>query len=429
MRAIHLTACIAILSLTYIGQASRCPFHRKAASSRDSLHGHSSADASPKRKTLESDESSPDVKSMEATDKKENTFLSQLLLWLSEKFGWRSQESVEQRWDYSRLIELESNWSELKPWKTKLNLIWDEITSSPSLSNHYPSLSEFFFRLILVGDDFSRLRLPLTFRPYANTQKVLHAGGSYGRVLFRWTDVKFRQQHTGLFSEPVAEAIMSASAGNPFVGNQSAAFGWGFKFMRSNVAPASILTLNAFLGRGAYWNVFGFMTCNHASVAEMAALIATVIGWSNFPNQNGLSNMARFKLNGEETRDPNFPYSLCFIPNPLLTQRIGDPTTLSSLSSVHSQFRLVEPEEHLFDIVAIFHPKVLVEPDLLLNPTYASRVGEVIALSKFTRSQFGDSRLFFQHQPFDDDLLIKPEWVPYMTLNNMIREGALGAYR
>lgn len=182
-------------------------------------------------------------------------------------------------WNDSRLFELEGNWSEDQSWSEKLNRIYSEIQSSPTIPNTYPTISEFFFRLILLGDDFTRLRLPATFRPFANTRKVLHAGGMFGRISLHWTDSKFRQQYTGLFSDGVIDGIMSGSGGNPYVGNQSASFGWGMKFFRSGVNPATILTLNAFLGGGAYWNTFGYMTCNHASIAEMAGLIPTLVGW------------------------------------------------------------------------------------------------------------------------------------------------------
>lgn len=410
-------------------QSSGCPFHRLMSSNS----------ASHRRRATAVDETLESKSSERPTNSPIEWLLSSSISrWLSHRFNWDTKQQEDNisditddnRWPYSRLIQLESDWDENnQTWQTKIDRIWNEIITSPPISNRNPYLLEFIFRLALLGDDFTRLRLPLTFRPYDNSQKVLHSSGSFGRVRFRWTDQAFRSQHTGIFSEPTAEAIMSSSGGNRFVGNQSASFGYGFQFFRTNVSPGTILSLNSFFGGGAYWNVFGYMSCNHASLAEMSSLLPTIPGWTKFPHQNGLRHLATYNLNGDQAPRPIFPYSLCFVPNPELTKRVGTPPTLSSLSSLFSQFALVHPGERLFDIVAIFHPKFLNNPNLLLNPQYARIVGDVIALAPFTRSQFGDSRLFFQHQPFDDDLLLRPDWLPYMTLRNMVREGAVSACR
>lgn len=332
-------------------------------------------------------------------------------------------------WGYDRLTRLESNWSENQTWQQKLKRVWEEIIVSPSKPNRYASLVELFFRLTLLGDDFTLLAKPLTFRPYSNTLKLLHSSSSYARVIFKWDDNDFRRNHTGIFSEPMAEAIVSASVGNAFVSNQSLAYGLAFKFFRSNVPSATILTLNAFFGRGASWNAFSYMTCNHISLAEMSVLLPTVPGWTVFPNQNGLLETALYNLEGEKHTSPRFPYALCFIPNSKLANSVGSPATFSHLSSLHSQFELVQPGDHLLDVVAIFHPRVLADPELISDPQIARHVGKVFALTTFTQSRFGDSRLFFQHAPFDTDLAARPDWIPYMSVRNLVKEGALGAYR
>lgn len=343
-------------------------------------------------------------------------------------FSSHRRRALQETWGQQRLFTLESNWSESQDWRTKLDRIWNEIQASPRVSNHYPSLLEYLFRLFLLGDDYTRLRLPLTFRPSMNTVKTLHSSGAFGRIRLRWTDADFRSAHTGLFSEPEIEGIMSGSGGNPFVGNQSVAYGWGLKFFRTNAPPANILTLNAFFGGGAYWNVLGYMTCNHASIAEMSALGPTLAGWSRFPNQNGLKTMAAFTINGTEVRVPKFPYALCFVPNMVLRDRIGSPTVSSPMSAIPPQMGLIRIGERILDVVAILHPRVLEHPSLLRDRRFVRRVGDVWVTGTFQRSQFADSRLFFQHQPFDDDLLVRPDWIPYMNLRNLLREGSFGVY-
>eukprot|EP00923_Selenidium_pygospionis_P004785 GHVN01007932.1.p1 GENE.GHVN01007932.1~~GHVN01007932.1.p1 ORF type:complete len:227 (-),score=36.04 GHVN01007932.1:428-1108(-) len=47
----------------------------------------------------------------------------------------------------------------------------------------------------------------------------------------------------------------------------------------------------------------------------------------------------------------------------------------------------------------------------------------------FVNSTFGDRKLFVQHQPFEDDLMYRPDWNRYMNPYYLSRTGAPFAYR
>merc|ERR1719384_2994379 len=41
-------------------------------------------------------------------------------------------------------------------------------------------------------------------------------------------------------------------------------------------------------------------------------------------------------------------------------------------------------------------------------------IADLVLTSKLTTSNFGDRRLFFRHQNMADDVILKPEWDPYL---------------
>jgi len=41
------------------------------------------------------------------------------------------------------------------------------------------------------------------------------------------------------------------------------------------------------------------------------------------------------------------------------------------------------------------------------------KIAQIKTASKMTTSNWSDEHLFFRHQRMDDDLKLKPEWVPY----------------
>ena len=43
-----------------------------------------------------------------------------------------------------------------------------------------------------------------------------------------------------------------------------------------------------------------------------------------------------------------------------------------------------------------------------------THIANLVLTSKLTTSNFGDRRLFFRHQNMADDVILKPDWDPYL---------------
>lgn len=314
---------------------------------------------------------------------------------------------------------IELYWTENWSHDKKIAQIWMAAIGTKGQRGRWPTIFETLRRFTFETDDFRRLQLPATFRPYSDNLKILHGSGSHALVNFEFTDNKY----SGIFSDKSVAAIMTASTGNQMRPNTTTQFGWGFKFFRTNTEAAHVLTLNVLAGEPDY-NMFKYMTCNHAPLSTMFFLYPKSRGWTLFPGQNGLSNVARANKAGEHFDPPVFPYALCFIPRSDIQERLQTPTAF-----VHPQTQLqhIPMGAVILDVIAIEHPIVLENPGALMQ--YSSKIGEVRVMSEFMLSSFIDHRLFIQHQAFEEDLLHRPDWRPYMTPANLFNEGPLFAYR
>ena len=108
---------------------------------------------------------------------------------------------------------------------------------------------------------------------------------------------------------------------------------------------------------------------------------------SKIPTHLGLSDLSAYDQDGQEVSDINFPFQLRLDPNPALTG-----TTFEKVPSIPAGTKL-------YDVYA------QANPDAPFN-----RIGAITTTSAFVVSTYGDEILFFQHQRFEEDLALRPEW-------------------
>ncbi len=151
------------------------------------------------------------------------------------------------------------------------------------------------------------------------------------------------------------------------------------------------------------WNFFKYPLSNHisfqgASPELMTGLAylgtATPSKWAGFV---GLSAFASFAEDGSSVGTPVFPFQLVFYPNERL--RSGFPDSGPSRDLFSTQLSNLQPGQHLYSIYAIDTP-------------FAAEVlvGEIVIVSQFQPSGFGDGVLFMQHTRFDDDASLRPDF-------------------
>lgn len=236
-----------------------------------------------------------------------------------------------------------------------------------------------------------------------------------------------RDYYTGLFDTDNAEGYISYSKGFR-INNVTNFAGVGLRLFRDNAVPASFL--------GAWnapslpnWNLFDYLICNHYNWVSSLALSLVGPGrmgqgWTKFFNQFGLVHMANTTKGGVSVSNPKYPYGICLVPSEILRERFRGTTACFNFYAI---LRFVRKGEKLYDVVAIKEPIVLEDPQLLHQ--YSHQIGEIFLTDNFVNSTFGDTRLFVQHQPFEEDLAYRPDWVKYANPYYLSRTGAPFAYR
>lgn len=85
-----------------------------------------------------------------------------------------------------------------------------------------------------------------------------------------------------------------------------------------------------------------------------------------------------------------------------------DEFEISSEEELDFAFINIAPFTEIFEVVAQDHP------ENVLNNNY-NIIGRIQILSPIANSVFGDSKLFFKHQQFEEDLAINKHWIENMN--------------
>lgn len=111
---------------------------------------------------------------------------------------------------------------------------------------------------------------------------------------------------------------------------------------------------------------------------------------THLPFSTGTGHVATMKMDGDEEDAPWFPYELQLMINPdAHTEYTDGDDPLDYLTNLQ-----VPEDEPLFTVWARDMPD-----DDTLTP-----IGEIYLDDMFSRSRFGDTRMFFQHENFNRDI-------------------------
>lgn len=318
--------------------------------------------------------------------------------------------------------------------REKLNIAWHMMKSNQE-PEPYPSILETLVRFLLYQtDDTSRVKLQQTFRPFPNKKKVIHTQSAFGKI--RWNAVPTYLGYTGLLADSNVDGIISFSfAPNQLVGNFSSSFGVGVKLLRDNALPGSFVSMfplivyRTIAPIGSQWNIFAQgPICTHLSFLgglglmiagrkQPASAIPPEFAF-NYPNNIGLLNLADATATGQPVTNPRMPYTLCLRPNAYLAERYKNQ---EPWKHPVEQLRKLPPGTHMFDLVAVDHPRAIL--DFLHMNSYAVKIGEIWSNSEFISSKWGDQMWFIQHQDWELDLQVRPEWRSCMNLRTIYLEG------
>ena len=116
-----------------------------------------------------------------------------------------------------------------------------------------------------------------------------------------------------------------------------------------------------------------------------------------------VKGLADYDAYGNREYKPKWPFMMRLLPNDVCG--IPDHYTGNFAESVYRK-GCIPAGTTLFDVFAMAEPKELGGKEQL--------IGHIVTTSKMVTSTYGDTRLFFRHQRFEEDLAARPEWRPFV---------------
>lgn len=178
----------------------------------------------------------------------------------------------------------------------------------------------------------------------------------------------------------------------------------GYKLLRDGMDSANFVSMYSVDGQDDL-NFFANDFSNHIPHPESLALkplevrFATATDWIQTV---GLSEMASYTQDGHKEASPVFPWKLRF-------EVSGEYKFASTVDEGYTDFR-----EDLMSITegsTLYYIHAWDKPEELGGTE--TRIGKIMTRSETTTSYWGDEHMYIRHERMDDDLAIKPEWIPY----------------
>jgi hypothetical protein len=179
--------------------------------------------------------------------------------------------------------------------------------------------------------------------------------------------------------------------------------------LRTGVLSGNLFSMYSLVGQPSF-NFFRNNFTNHPPLlcsdvhGSLKLLYDKFSTASSWPTTVGLSQLAAFDENGVRASSPRYPYQLWLVPNPDLTAAYPDqPAPGWTDQTLANQLNQIPVGTILYSIYALENPW-----------DSAELIGYLQTTSFFTTSMWGDKNMFFEHTRMEEDLLLHPDWKPYL---------------
>jgi len=272
-------------------------------------------------------------------------------------------------------------------WKD--NWLWPRITAGHS-SGPWPNQAGIFAESVKTTfEDLSDVA------NHGRT-KYIHSVGAVAQVELQ---VAPSSPFTGIFATGSSRALLRLSTAKE-PSSSSITPGFGLKFLRDNATSGNLVAMPGLDGQSDF-NIWKLNYTNHLTLPTSWALKIVAQKFtqaSRCPLMVGLTDIAQYGEDGKQVATPVAPFHLVFVPNLSMkfpSAPYGEDTFLSLLEQV-------PVSSTLFEVYASRGP----------GDAANILVGTLKSRSKFTRSAFGDTNLFFRHQYMEEDFRYNPSWLP-----------------
>ena len=117
----------------------------------------------------------------------------------------------------------------------------------------------------------------------------------------------------------------------------------------------------------------------------------------NIQNYYKLQHYCRYDQNGNEEKEPIFPWTIILKPTGLVKFREGDSPIVEFLNQFKDNISNGSP---IYDFVTYENP----------DDDEGTVLAQTVVVDGCYPSRYGDEKMFFQHHSFEEDLKLRPEW-------------------
>mmetsp|Transcript_23977 Transcript_23977/g.58038 ORF Transcript_23977/g.58038 Transcript_23977/m.58038 type:complete len:450 (+) Transcript_23977:2-1351(+) len=287
--------------------------------------------------------------------------------------------------DYSKIDDYEA-----KTWQEKHADTWAKVTADKT-TGKYPNLAGIFAESVMTSFDNFREEMP------AGRVKYIHSIGAMCQIK---TKIASDSPFTGLLEANAQISGMVRMGGAAPLSKTGIVPGIGWKFYRTGVVSADFVSLWKLTGTGASFDFFAVNQTNH--VPKPSDIITKIGGQkfsqaSNCVNAVGLSDLCQYNQDGKKSSKLVFPYKLLFVP------QIHLPSSPTTQEGMNARLESIKKGTTIYKMMSLSSPKATWQ-----------YLGDIVTDSECTMSNYGDNKLFFRHQRFEDDLKLRPEWINEM---------------
>ena len=179
----------------------------------------------------------------------------------------------------------------------------------------------------------------------------------------------------------------------------------GFKFFIDGQDSANMMSLHAFEGHETFnflnvdYHTHVTLPENECNLMTSHAKLATV---SRHIGNMSVKRLGEFDQFGNREEIPKWPFKMRLSPH----DPCGFPDEWHGPFTETLTSGCIVPGTKLFSVFAHDDPEELGGEEKL--------IGEIVTTSEMVTSTFGDTRLFFRHTRFEEDLEERPQWKPFV---------------
>ena len=330
--------------------------------------------------------------------------LSQKMSSLSQAFTTFTNQTYTEE-AYQTLSATEKNdivWSLIESTKGEVGqgTLGMDMISSGFMTSHDFTMEHF-------GDELKEGR-----------RKFIHQTGLIAQA--RLDTTGFEHPFTGCFSGAEHCLVRCSLARRTTPGDSkivTATPGIGLKVFRSRCHSANMVAMYGVDGQHS-WNFFRHPLVT--SVGEATEFKTKLLGKAfaksgTFPGRIGLSDFASVDSNGEKRNDStNFPFIVEFHPPITLVEQFGDEMSndilqdkkngMAGHNHMKNELSTLKPGNVLFIVKGWPDPWV---KERGIEPI---TIGKLILKTNFIESSYCDDHLFFKHQRYEEDFVLRPSW-------------------